>query len=398
MKASQPQLSAKWWSAVRPSGVDEKKNLEKALSKAEKALGDQQKKSDDPKAIDGCLTALKALPTAISKTVKECDKKTHKDELKGLQDLKKLVDSEATRLKKLQKELQSDEGAAGEEESDDKIFEKDYLHKLIKLIKSGNKELNFAFGLDMNAPEACDLLLHRKKGPEMLFKILKKTKKFPNRLLTYGTAKMDPEDKQTLTFQLAPNANIPPNKIVRIGRKMFQQDKKLRFKKLKVVAANGQTLEDAGPEEPTEGTAGAVADLSQQRSMVEGFMQSWDQALNEVSSQVGNIRKAMASMRDDPAVSAIYDGLAAYDGLSNVQREFPDLDLSKLLDAATKDDQALYDQTLTQTAREVGQARTELTELRPLLNALDENPFGIPTNADDTVTRVLEEIASGLGV
>ena len=398
MKATQPELVAKWWSTVCPSGVDEKKNLEKALSKVEKAISDQEKKSDDPKAIDNCLTALKALPSVISKTTKECDKKTHKDELKGLQELKKLVDSEATRLKQLKKDLSSNEGGGDDEDSDDKILEKDYLHKLIKLIKSGNKELNFAFGLDMNAPEACDLLLHRKKGPEMLFKILKKTKKFPNRLLTYGTAKMDPGDKQTLMFQLAPNANIPPNKIVRIGRKMFQQDKKLRFKKLKVVAANGQTLDDSQPEAEEATATGAGADLSQQRSMVEGFMQSWERALNEVSSQVGNIRKAMASMRDDPSVAAIYDGLGAYDGLSNVQREFPDLDLSKLLDAATKDDQARYDETLTQTAREVGQARTELTELRPLLNALDDNPFGIPTNADDTVTRVLEEIASGLGV
>lgn len=256
MKPNKPELSAKWWSAVCPDGVDGKKVLEKALAKAEKALADQAKKSDDQRAVESAISTVKSLPAAVAKAMKECDKKKDKDVLVGLKQLQKDAEAEVARLTDVKKNLAS--GGDGDDEEDEgKLFDKDYLHKLIKLIKSGGKELNFAFGMDPNSPEACDFLLHRKKSSEMLFKIIKKTKKFPNRLLTYGTAKMDATDKQTLVFFLAPSANVPPKKIVRTGRKLFQMDKKLRFKKLKIVAANGETFEDSEPEEAA--AAGAAA-------------------------------------------------------------------------------------------------------------------------------------------
>ena len=99
------EISTKWWSSVCPSGVDGKKALEKALTKAEKALNQQSKKSEDPKAVDNCLTALKTLPSTISKTTKECDKKTHKSEIKELGELKKKVEAEVERLEQLKKDL-----------------------------------------------------------------------------------------------------------------------------------------------------------------------------------------------------------------------------------------------------------------------------------------------------
>lgn len=146
------------------------------------------------------------------------------------------------------------------------------------------------------------------------------------------------------------------------------------------------------------GAESASADLSRECAEAQRFHSAWQQALDEVASQVTNICRAIEPKCDQPAWAALHRALQQYCGRENVRREFPDLDLSKLVDAATADDRAQYEAILEQSAREVQQAREELRELRPLLNGLDNNPFGVACNADDTVTRVLEEIAAGLGV
>ena len=255
MKLNKPEISAKWWSTVKPDNVDGKKILEKELTKAEKSLNEQTKKSDDNKVAENCVSALKGL--SIAKITKECDKKKDKDVITALKDLQKLVDKEVDRLSKVIKDIAAGENADDDDEDENKLFDKDYVHKLIKLVKNG-KELNFAFGLDVNDPEACDLLLHRKKGADMLWKILKKTKKFPNRLMCFGMTSPDPEDGTTLLFKLDSTSNTPPKRIYRSAKKLFQKDKKLRFKKLKVVAANGQALADDEPEVDENADAAAT--------------------------------------------------------------------------------------------------------------------------------------------
>ena len=86
-----------------------------------------------------------------------------------------------------------------EEEDEGKLFEPDYLQKMLKLVRSG-KELNFGFGLNAKDPAASKLVLARKGKPDKLFKALKQTGEFSNRLIAFGTAVPDAQDGKTLIF------------------------------------------------------------------------------------------------------------------------------------------------------------------------------------------------------
>ncbi len=170
MKASdKPEISKKWWTSEKPSDV-EGKDLVKALDAAEKALADADKKKD-PAAIDACLTALKGVESAADKTIKkECDKKKHKDVIAVLEKYSGLIKSESSRLDDLKKKAAKGAAAAeangedGEEEDEGKLFEPDYLHKMVKILKSTGKELNFGFGLDSKNPAGSKLLLAQRQA------------------------------------------------------------------------------------------------------------------------------------------------------------------------------------------------------------------------------------------
>jgi hypothetical protein len=123
---------------------------------------------------------------------------------------------------------------------------------MMKLLKSTGKELNFGFGLDTKNPEASKLVITRKGKPERLFKALKKTGEFTNRLITYGTALPDPQDGKTLVFKLAESAGEPPQ-ILKLGRRFLRADKALKFRKLKLILPGGQTFEDSEPDTEEEG-------------------------------------------------------------------------------------------------------------------------------------------------
>ena len=140
MKASdKPQVSKKWWASEKPDDV-KGSELEKALANAEKALADQQKKSDG-ESVDACIAAMNQLESAVDKTLKkECDKKKHKDCIAVLEKFEDLIAGELERLEKAQANL-DDGGDEEEEEDENKLFEKDYLYRMIKLMKSGTKEL-----------------------------------------------------------------------------------------------------------------------------------------------------------------------------------------------------------------------------------------------------------------
>jgi hypothetical protein len=258
MKATdKPQISKKWWTSEKP--VDVKgAELEKALAAAEKALADSEKKNDAA-SIDSAIGALAGVDTAVDKTIKkEMDKKKHKDQITVLEKYGDLIKSETKRLEdakaKLKKEGSEDAAGEDEEESDEKIFQPDYLQKMIKLLKSTGKELNFGFGLDTKNPEASKLVITRKGKPERLFKALKKTGEFSNRLITYGTTMPDPADGKVLVFKLAESAGEPPQ-VLKLGRRFLRSDRSLKFRKLKLIMPGGQTFEDTEPDTDDEGVA-----------------------------------------------------------------------------------------------------------------------------------------------
>jgi hypothetical protein len=261
MKANaKPELSKKWWTSEKPDDV-KGAELEKALQAAEKALADEQKKSDAA-SISTAIEALAGVDSAAEKTIKkELDKKKHKDCIAVLEKYGDLIKNEKMRLEEAQAELKQsgEEDGDEEEESDEKIFEPDYLHKMMKLLKSTGKELNFGFGLDTKNPEASKLVITRKGKPERLFKALKKTGDFSNRLITYGTAMPDPQDGKTLVFKLAESAGEPPQ-VLKLGRRYLRSDKSLKFRKLKLIMPGGQTFEDndPDPEESEPVTASAA--------------------------------------------------------------------------------------------------------------------------------------------
>jgi len=258
MKASdKPQISKKWWTSEKPSDI-KGADLEKALQAAEKALADQKKKSDE-RSIDAAMSAVSDVESAVDKTVKkECDKKKHKDLITVLEKFYDLIKAETKRLEEA-KEKASAAGADGEEEEEDenKLFDKEYLYKMIKLMKSGGSELRFGFGLNPQTPESSRLVLARKGKPERLFKALKKTGDYSNRLLTYGMAMPDPQSGKTLVFRLEESAGEPPQ-IVKLGRRFLRNDNKLYFRKIKVVLPGGQTVEDDEPD-TEEGAEQAAA-------------------------------------------------------------------------------------------------------------------------------------------
>jgi hypothetical protein len=253
MKASdKPQISKKWWTTEKPADI-KGADLEKALQAAEKALADEQKKSDAA-SIGAALSALGSVSSAADKTVKkELDKKKHKDCITVLEKYSDLLKSETKRLEEAQAKLKKSgqEDGEDEEESEEKIFQPDYLHKMMKLLKSTGKELNFGFGLDTKNPENSKLVITRKGKPDRLFKALKKSGEFSNRLITYGTAVPDPQDGKTLVFKLAESAGEPPQ-VLKLGRRYLRSDKSLKFRKLKLVLPGGQTFEDTEPDNEEE--------------------------------------------------------------------------------------------------------------------------------------------------
>jgi hypothetical protein len=66
-------------------------------------------------------------------------------------------------------------------------------------------------------------------------------------------------------------------------------------------------------------------------------------------------------------------------------KQFPDLDLSKLEAAATSNDRAACNQTLSQTPKEVGDVHRMLADGR-LLATIDEAPF-VKTNVHEASSR-----------
>jgi hypothetical protein len=261
MKPSdKPQISKKWWTSEKPGDI-KGVELEKALASAEKALAEEKKKKGDGPTIEAAQTALEELESAVDKTIKnECDKKKHKDLLSVLDKFEGLIKGEMERLDDALSKLSegpSKDADEDDEEDEGKLFEKDFLYKMIKILRSSGKPLNFGFGLNTSSPESSQLLLKRKGKPEMLFKALKKTGNYSNRTLVCGTALADPDDAKVLVLRVE-EGDEPPQ-ILKLGRKFLRGDKTLKFRKMKVVI-NGKTLVDNDPDDEGEQVAAADGD------------------------------------------------------------------------------------------------------------------------------------------
>ena len=247
MKASdKPELSQDWWDDVRPSTL-KTTELDKVLPEVEQALADVHEDDEDTDAIDECLSLLQDVPTAAAKTAKQCDKAKDKVLIGVLGKYGAVVKDESSRLEKLKKRIaknqnEDDENEEDEEENENKLFDKDHLYKMVKLLKNGGKKLNFGFGLNTNSPESSRLVLNRKGKSERLFKALKKTGEFNNRTMTYGTAYADPSDAHTLVLQLESGANEPP-RIAELGREFLRSDHGLKFRKISIVSTDGSSTD-----------------------------------------------------------------------------------------------------------------------------------------------------------
>src|SRR5262249_11319210 len=155
---------------------------EKALAKAEKALEDKEKKSDE-RTVDDCLKALKELESAVDKTIKkECDKKKHKDVIAVLEKFFALIKEENGRLSELAEKAgkggENEDGEKENKEDEDEdaktVFKEEYRARMIKMLRSG-ETLQFALGLNKQAPTESCLVLCNKRKPERLYKMLKRT-------------------------------------------------------------------------------------------------------------------------------------------------------------------------------------------------------------------------------
>ena len=129
-------------------------------------------------------------------------------------------------------------GAAPKEKKQGTIFQKKYLHRMIKLLKSTGREVNFGFAVNPRNPEESQLLLKRKGNPQQLFKQLKKTGDYTSKQITFGRARLDEQDGKTIVFELDAKAGEPPQ-ILKLARVFLRSDNKLKFRKLKLVPPGG---------------------------------------------------------------------------------------------------------------------------------------------------------------
>jgi hypothetical protein len=280
MKSSdKPQFSKRWWTSEKPSnikGVD----LERALQACEKALADEKKNCDE-RSIDAAACALQEIACAAEKTVKkECDKKAHKDVICVLEKFYDLIKAEMARLNEAKSRLSANSPHGEDDEDENKLFDTEYLYKMVKLLKSGGTELRFGFGLNPQTPEFSRLVLARKGKTERLFKSLKKTGIYCNRLLTCGYALPDPQGEKTLVFRLEEYADEPPQ-IIKLGRRFLRADKRLYFRKLKLILPDGQILEDTDPD--TE-EVGLGTSLPQDRESIRLQLAKIERRLDELMS------------------------------------------------------------------------------------------------------------------
>ncbi len=385
MKASdKPEISKKWWTKEKPADI-KGADLEKALAACEKSLDEAKKKKDDD-SIKAALASLEGLSDAVEKTIKkECDKKKHKDLITVLEKYDDLIGDEQKELEKSQAASEKESKGEEDDEEGKTVFKPEYLARMIKMLRGGEL-LQFAMGLDKQAPEKSCIILCNKRKPERLHKMLKQTGDFSNRLMTFGTAT---GEGKTLDLTLSDDAK-EPSQIVKVAKGFFRNHRDLKYRKIR-VHAGGEIFEEEMEEEAaaTSSSTGASAgsgNLQDRLRKAGAAGQTWQKARATVSDQIARLQRELNAF-DDP------DAVSVHDGLSSLVDKLPDPGFDAL---AKSQDANAFSSNLEKT-------RLRLAELRKLVNdggafdTVDSNPF-VRTDLVGTVSTALSSIASELQI
>lgn len=387
--ASKPEISKKWWSKEKPADI-KGKELDGALGDCEKALAEAGKKQDGD-TLQAALDALEAVSDAIDKTIsKECDKKRHKDLIATLEKLGDIVEAKQKELEKIQesseKDKEKEKGKDGEDDEDEDaktVFKPEYLARMIKMLRGGEM-LQFALGLDKHNPPASKLVLCNKRKPERLYKMLKRTGEFANRLLTFGTAN---GDGKILQLNLSDDAK-EPSQIVKTAKEFFKGHRDLKYRKIRVIAA-GQTFEEEmegeeGAPTTSSSTSTNTGDLAARLRKAEAAGLTWRKVRDSISAQIAQVQNELNAF-DDP------DATSVHDGLSSLAEKLPDPGFDAL---AQSGDANTFASNLEKT-------RSRLAELQKLMgqgsafDTIDRNPF-VKTQIVSTVNQAVASISADL--
>jgi hypothetical protein len=381
---SKPEISKKWWSKEKPADI-KGKELEGALGDCEKALAEASKKPDGD-TLEKAIDALEAVSDAIEKTVdKECDKKKHKDLIATLEKLGDLVEDKQEELEKAQEacEKEGEDKEEDEEEDGKTVFKPEYLARMIKMLRGGEL-LQFALGLNKQSPADSKLVLCNKRKPERLYKMLKQTGDFSNRLLTFGTAN---GDGKILQLNLSDDAK-EPSQIVKTAKGFFKGHRDLKYRKIRVIVA-GQTFEEdmegeEGAPTTSSGTSTNTGDLAARLRKAEAAGLAWRKVRESISDQIAQVQHELNGFDDADANSV-------HDGLSSLVDKLPDPDFDAL---AKSSDANAFTSNLAKT-------RSRLAELQKLMaqgsayDTVDHNPF-VKTQIVSTVNQAVASISADL--
>jgi hypothetical protein len=388
MKATdKPELSKKWWTKEKSADI-KGKELEKALGECESALADAKKKEDDD-TIQAALDSLDEVSDAVDKTVsKECDKKKHKDLITVLEKFDKLIGDKKKELEKAQEGLAKESNDKDEEDGDEDaktVFKPEYLSRMIKMLRGG-EILQFALGLDKQAPSQSCLVLCNKRKPERLHKMLKQKGEFSNRLITFGTAK---GEGKVLELTLSEDAK-EPSQIVKTAKEFFKGHRDLKYRKIRVLAG-GEAFEEDMPEEEgapatSSSSTASTGDLQDRLRKAEAASLAWRKAQASVSDQIAQVQRELNAF-DDP------DAISVHDGLSSLVGNLPDPEFDAL---AQSTDPNVFSTNLGKTRQRIADLQKMFAEGGPF-HTVDANPF-VPTNIVGTVSTTLDQIAKDLQI
>ena len=298
--SSKPQFAKKWWVSVRPTDI-KGRDLEKALHHAEQALADETKRGD-VRAIDSCMKAIKGVAVAAAKSIKECDKKKHKDIIAALKKFDPLIRTEIQRLDDAKNKATAEKtGDEDGEPNEDGLLDPKYMEKCIRLLRK--RQLNFALCMPSKVEQA-KFVFARKKSPKLLFTTLNKLSKkhklgLPKNRMTFGVAAPDKEDRATLVLRLDEEAKQPMG-LLKKGKKFLKQNKdQFRpFRSFKLVV-NGKVVEDIPDPEDTddENATTASTDNSEEPSRVASGVATESMPRNAVDSETNVSSGSAVDMR-----------------------------------------------------------------------------------------------------
>jgi hypothetical protein len=151
---SRPELSVKWWDAVKPPSV-RGKHLDDALADFEKAAK-RYEVDPDERAYSALSAAVAAITSAVQKAIRECDRKTEREIVAALETLSRVAkkrfdelvkQAERSRKNAEDEDEEEDEYEDEEEEGDDApLLDPKRFKSLLKLLAKG--PLPFACGYD----------------------------------------------------------------------------------------------------------------------------------------------------------------------------------------------------------------------------------------------------------